>query len=403
MAGLMACDLAAAQAQAPLPGEVVQTPTEDPVAEAPIRLGVVGLRPRFSLSNLGVDTNVFNSVENPQSDFTFTTSPHLDLWMRTQRGLLSASGQLDLVYFNEFASERSINGYGALGYQYRFNRLRPFVDFSALNARERPGYEIDVRARRFEDTINLGVELRVASKSFLAVSGRRQQFEYDGDAVFNGQPLNQSLNRTLEAVDLTWRQNLTALTTWIVRLSGEEERFEFEQRRNGDSARVQIGFELGRFALIRGRAIVGYRRLVGAAGGTLPEYSGPTANVNVAYTAPSQTRLALLLNRDIQYSFETQIPYYVQTGWTASLTKRLTGRWDVQVLGGRERLVYRSAEPSTVSGHKDRVDRIGGGVGYQFGDDTRISFDVNSLQRQSEIGGRDYKTIRAGVSVTYGF
>jgi hypothetical protein len=125
--------------------------------------------------------------------------------------------------------------------------------------------------------------------------------------------------------------------------------------------------------------------------------------VNVAYTAPSQTRLALIVNRDIQYSFEVEMPYYVQTGWTASLTKRISGRWDVQVLGGREHLAYRSAVPAIVAAHNDRVDRIGGGVGYQLGDDTRISLDVYSLQRQSEIVGRDYKTIRAGVSVMYGF
>jgi hypothetical protein len=273
VSALTLCGVAAAQTQPQTPPliDIAQRPSEDPVAEAPIRIGVLGLRPRFSLSNLGVDTNVFNSVDNPQSDFTFTASPVLDLWMRTQRGLLSINGQADFVYYNEFASERSINGSGAIGYEYRFNRLRPFVNFSAINARERPGYEIDVRARRFEDTVSLGVELRVASKSFLALSGRRLQLEFDGDAVFDGQPLNQTLNRTLEAVDLTWRQNLTALTTWIVRVSGEEERFEFEQRRNGDSARIQTGFELGRFALIRGRAIVGYRHLVGADGGILPE------------------------------------------------------------------------------------------------------------------------------------
>jgi hypothetical protein len=382
----------------------------DPVAEAPIRLGVVGLAPRFSITNLGVDTNVFNSVTDSQRDFTFTGSPSLDLFMRTQRGLLSVSGRVEFVYFNKFDSERAVNGGGSAQYEYRFNRVRPFVRFGGLNTRERPGYEIDVRARRVETDLETGVDLRVASKSYVALSGRRRQVDYDGDAVFGGRPLNQALNRTLEAVDLTWRQNLTVLTTWVLRASGERERFEFDERRNGDSARVTTGFELGRFALIRGNAFVGYRRLVGAEGGTLPEFSGVTADVDVSYTAPSQTRLALGVNRDVEYSFEIATPYYVQTGWTATLTQRITGRWDVQLTGGRDRLAYQASDPTpqapgpgVVADRLDRIDRVGGGMGYTFGEDMRLGFDVISYQRQSDVIGRDYRTLRAGASVTYGF
>jgi hypothetical protein len=377
-----------------------QTPQTDPVEEAPIRLGVIGLAPTFAVTNLGVDTNVFNSPDNPQSDFTVTGSPGLSLWLRTQRGLLSTSGRIDLVYYNKFSTERSVNGFGSVQYEYRFNRFRPFITFTALNTRERPGYEIDVRARRFENVLTTGVDFRVASKSFLALSGRRQQFDYLGEVEVEGQPLNEALNRTLEAVDLTWRQNLTVLTTWVVRASGERERFEFDERRNGDSARVITGVELGRFALIRGQVFIGYRRLVGTDGGQLPEFSGATADVDVSYSAPTQTRLRLAIKRDLQYSFEIESPYYVQTSWTGTLTQRITGRWDLQLSGGRDYLAYESIP---ASGRRDHIDRVGGGIGYQLGENVRASFDVNSIQRQSDAPGRDFKTLLAGFSITYGF
>jgi hypothetical protein len=386
------------------PTASAQPPTNDPVAEAPVRLGVVGLAPRIALTNLGVDTNVFNSAVDPQRDFTLTGTPSLDLWLRTQRGLLTVNGRLDLVYFNRFASERSVNPRALLTYEYRFNRVRPFVTLSGLSTRERPGYEIDIRARRAETGLEAGLDLRVASKSYLALSGRRRTVDYDGDAVFNGRALNQALNRTLEGVDLTWRQHLTVLTTWVVRASAERERFELEERRNGDSVRVSTGFELSQFALIRGTAFVGYRRLVGAEGGVLPEFSGVTADVDVAYTAPTRTRLALGVARDVQYSFEIVSPYYVQTGWTATLTQRVIGQWDIQLSGGRDRLAYRALDPLDLAAtRRDRVDRVGGGIGYTFGDDMRLGFDVNSIQRQSERPGRAYKTLRAGLSVSYGF
>lgn len=177
-----------------------QPPPNDPVAEAPIRLGVVGLAPRIALSNLGVDTNVFNSPFDPQRDFTMTGTPSIDVWLRTRRGLLSAHAGVDLVYFNRFASERSVNPRGMLTYEYRFNRVRPFVTVLGLDTRERPGYEIDICARRVETGPEAGLDLRVASKSCVTLSGRRRTVDYAGDAVFNGRPLNQALNRTLKGV-----------------------------------------------------------------------------------------------------------------------------------------------------------------------------------------------------------
>src|SRR5688572_2945726 len=82
-------------------------PVVDPVAEAPIRLGAIGLAPRIGLTNVGVDTNVFNEVEDPKQDFTLTASPGMQLWLRLQRGLLSVDGQGDYVYFNKHADQRS--------------------------------------------------------------------------------------------------------------------------------------------------------------------------------------------------------------------------------------------------------------------------------------------------------
>ena len=96
---------------------------KDPVANAPIRLGVLGLGPKVTLVNLGVDTNVFNEVEDPKEDFTFTVAPALDLWMRTGRGLLTLNGKVEFVYFNQYTSERSINPFGSAQYEYRLPRL----------------------------------------------------------------------------------------------------------------------------------------------------------------------------------------------------------------------------------------------------------------------------------------
>ncbi len=379
-----------------------QVPTDDPVASAPVRLGVFGLDPGVSLTNLGVDTNVFNTVDNRQRDLTYTVSPDLSVWLRTGRGLLSVSGAMQFVYFQEFETERAMNSNASGRYEFRFNRLRPYASASTVNAKERPGYEIDIRARRYETDLHAGADFRVASKSTVRLDLRNLDYRFAGDEVFDGQALNEQLNRTLRAVDVSWRQQLTALTNWITHVSRETERFEFNDLRNSDSFRLSSGFELGRFALIRGSAFAGFRKLTPADGGVIPEFTGVTADVDVSYTMPTQTRLGAAVERDVQYSYEDRTPYYIQTGWTATLTQRVTGRWDVQLSGGRDRLAYQ-AIIEAIDARTDFIGRFGGGVGYELGDQIRASFDVSSYHRSSQIPGRDYGGVRAGVSVTYGY
>lgn len=383
------------------PALAQQVPTDDPVASAPFRIGAVGVSPRFTLSDAGIDTNVFNTFFNRQRDFTFTAAPGADLFLRTGRGILSVSGDAQFVYFQKFDTERSINSNATGQYEFRLNRVRPYVSAGTVNSKQRPGYEIDVRARHYETDFKVGSDVRFMSKSTARIEFRKFDYKFAGDAVFGGRPLNQELNRTLTAVDLGWRQRLTALTTWVTRVSRESERFEFEDSRNSGSFRVSSGLELGRFALIRGSAFAGFRKLTAAEGGTLPGFSGITADVDVSYTAPTQTRLGASVDRDIQYSYDVDTPYYVQTGWTATLTQRVTGKWDAQLSGGRDRLAYQS-NVATYR-RKDFVGRFGGGIGYAIRDGVRASFDVQSFYRSSDVPGREYGGVRAGFSMSYGY
>lgn len=387
-----------ASAQSPFP-----TPADDPVATAPIKFGALGLGPRVQVSNVGVDSNVFNEAVAPKSDFTATVTPLLNLWLRTRRGLLSVNGSLDLVHFNHYSSERSINSRATGQYEYRFNRLRPFVNARTLNTRERPGQEIDIRARHYETAFGGGLDARVFSKGTLGVAYRRTSYSFDGDAVFNGRPLNDVLSRTLDHSEANWRHRLTTQTAWVVRGARERLRFDREPRRNSDGSRISGGFELGERALIRGNAFIGLLDLSPTAGGEFRKFKGLTADVDVAYTAPTRTRLALAVDRDVQYSYDYLEVYYLQTGWTVTVTQRIIGRWDIQLQGGRDRLNFSGIESRATGERIDLVNRFGGGIGFQVRPQTRISFDVRSVQRDSPIPSRMYNTLRSGLSVNYGF
>ncbi len=371
----------------------------DPVAKAPVHFGPFGLAPKFAISNVGKDNNVFNESTNPKDDFTLTTSPGLDLWLRTGKGMFKAAGRVDLTYYTTYANQSSSSSGVTGNYEYPINRLRPFLAFSTLNAKERPGYEINTRVRRYEDGQTAGLDFRVASKSYIGFDYQHQSTRYADDAVYAWQELDQTLNRETNSVNGSFKQSLTPLTTFMITTSYEEERFEFQTDRNSNSLRVMAGFDLSQFALIRGSARVGFRSKVAADGGNLPAFRGLIANVDTSYTAPSQTRLTARFRRDVQPSYDPKNPYYVQTGFGLVVTQRVIGKWDVQAGAARDLLGYQT---QLGDGRDDRIDHISGGIGYQLADQVRVSFDVQGLQRLSQIEN-DYRSLRWGFSVNYGY
>ena len=65
------------------------------------------------------------------------------------------------VYFSTYASERAVNHNHRVTFEYPFNRLKPYAGVSFLSTNDRPGYEIDARARHTESAYNAGAELRI--------------------------------------------------------------------------------------------------------------------------------------------------------------------------------------------------------------------------------------------------
>jgi len=56
-----------------------------------------------------------------------------------------------------------------------------------------------------------------------------------------------------------------------------------------------------------------------------------------------------------------------------------------------------------VASRTDVVHSYGGGIGYHFGRDVRIGFNIDHYSRTSDIAARKYDDLRYGTAVTYGF
>lgn len=373
----------------------------DPAEAARFRFGPLWFTPSIAVTSLGTDDNVFNEAVDPKKDTTAAIGPATDLWLRMGRSQLSGKLSGQYLYFQKYDNQRSWNTLADGRWELRLTRLTPFVLGRMANTKDRPGYEIDARARLEERTAGVGTAVRLSAKTWFELTAKRTDIAFD-KASYLGVDIAQQLNRRSNAEAINLKVRLTPLTTFVVRTEAVQDRFDFQQVRDTDSFSVSPGFELRPQALISGEAFAGVRRFR-TLSSDLPDYTGVIAAVKTRYTVAA-TRLALNVSRDLTYSYETERPYYALTDVGVEVTERVTSTWDLVGRTSRQSLAYRNAV--TALDLQKRTDHswiAGAGVGYRVGQTLRLGFDANYYKRTvDEIESRNYKGLRLGASISYG-
>lgn len=379
----------------------------DPRADARMRLGPLYATPALALKEFGVDTNVFNTAEG-QRDFTFTLAPHVTLWVPfARRALLTTTVAADFVYYQTYASERSIDPDVHVRGEVFLNRVTLFVEPSYLRSRQRLNFEVDARAQREERSLGAGASVRIFPKLFIEVAGRHGELAFDADAMFDGTSLQESLNRESRTVSAAIRLELTPLTSIVVRADGGTERFPLSPVRNADTLRITPGVEFKPRALVSGSAYVGFRRFTPLDGAVEP-FRGVVARAGLNYTLKGMTRFGFTAERDVSYSYEPLQPYFVIEGYGLTVRQQIVGRSDVTLGGRRYTYSYRDRLPAVPgAGAPGRVDTIrawSADVGYRFGEGLRLGFGATYHERlSSSVAHRDYRGFRFGTTLDYGF
>ena len=377
--------------------------TADPDAEASVRWGPLSMRSTIALSNLGVDTNVFNRPPATQlpGDFTLTFTPNTNLWLRLGRTWIDGNIRVDWVYFNRYASERGANSRYRVGVTRTLNRVRVTGGAGRASLRDRPNAEIDARSQMFERAFNGEVEVRAFGKTSLGAKTLHRKQTFDKDAVFLGASLAAELDTTTTSNSILVRHALTPLTTLSLELGKEKNRF-FSALRDADSTRLLGVIALQPSALVNGTATIGYRHFV-PHNRDIPSYSGPTAVVNLGYRLFGTSRVGVQIDRDVQFSYDANQPYYLQTGVAWTVQQQIYGPFDVLARISNARMAYRDRVGAVVQ-VSNRVDRsrvIGGGAGYRLGVDKRVGFTIDYVTRNAQVASRAFKGLRYGFSVTY--
>src|SRR5205823_4991174 len=113
------------------------------------------------------------------------------------------------------------------------------------STRDRPGFEIDERARRGENKFQLGGNYKVLVNTGLEVTAKRETIDYDPAAQYRGVNLRNELNEVRTSVAIGINQRLTPLTTATLDVNREHTSFTYDPLRDSDrtEARFSLKFD----------------------------------------------------------------------------------------------------------------------------------------------------------------
>lgn len=360
-----------------------------------LSLGPVRVAPGVVVREIGTDSNVFDEPVDPKEDFVVRVAPDVSLFAKLRFVQLSAYGGGDFSYFNTYDQENSA-GFQVRGRSdFLLSRLRPFVAGGRTRLRERPNGEIDVRANRIEDEISGGVAFDISRYGVVYGAAYQHRTEFK-DAFEEDVDLARSLNRESTEYSGGFRTELTPFLAFIASAGVRDDQFQGDPIRNAEATFVGGEFRMASEAIVSGTAAISYTdfRPVNPVART---FKGILGAANLTYRIPEIGRISVQALRRNEYSFDADDAYYIENTVTLSYTQILMGGVDAQVRGSKSLFDY--GFTATSPARHDRFDLLGGSLGYNLRNRTRLSLNYEYSQRRSpQLAERNYDRRRIYAS-----
>ncbi len=369
-----------------------------------VRFGAATITPSIHLTSIGIDTNVFNlsGTERRPGDFTATVEPQVEALVKTTRLMLRVTSLADFVYYRKYASERSINPRTNVTIERRLSsHLSLYGQGDVGFSKTRTGLEIDARARQLGGSGMGGVRLR-GRKLEVDLSGGYSQTRFASNARFMDVRLADTLDRTSKGLSAIVRYRATPYTAFTIGGEQTATRFRFSSVRDIDSTRVSAGVQFSPRAMVSGDAGFGYT-VARPRDPVMPRFSGFTPRVGLSYRLLDTTTFAASAQRDLEFSFQPERPYYVYVTYEGSVRQAVAHVFDVGGAVQYSILSYRSfTGPDAIrtDAGDDRLRSVMGLLGFPVTKRVRVELYGGTWKRLS--ADRPYRTVRSGVQVTVG-
>jgi GT2 family glycosyltransferase len=370
-----------------------QTQTADPSDTALQHLGPFAFNPGFVFST-GYDTNAYREAGSKPNVETYAV-PQIDGWVNIGRLRSNLFGAIELVRFAHSNGARN-HQYGARN-EWQGARLMPYIDFSSKHTNANPtGFEVGRKSMRIENDTKAGLRTALGARVIASAFYRLTKTNWDADAVYQTSSLREKLNRTDKAIGVTMEVALTPLTT--VRFVGDTNKseFVFSPIRNGSGYRFGPGVTIRGPAAIVGNAEVAVRSFRSDTSGV--NFKGIVSDVMLSRAFPSGTFVAFRFDRDLQFSYDPSLKYFIARSIELALIQALGEQFAVQAFVARHNLTYNVADPGSVP--VSDVNEYGVAIGRRIGRVLRVGMSAESA---SAGGNQPWTERRITAFLTYGF
>jgi hypothetical protein len=372
---------------------------EEPPEVVLYRLGPVLVNPRFTVPEIGRDSNAFNDATAPKDDFIVKFVPEIDFFSDLGVLRVSVRSSSTFTYFHRYESERSVAEQLRGRVTARLSRFRPWVGAANVRSNERTS-EIDARATRVDREVAAGVHFDVSPLAALTVAANRVAVRFDGDEVFRDTALATALDRNSDTVSASLKFQATPFTALTFRGYTSKDTFDFAAGRDSRAQGGDVEVSFGPEAVIRGRLGVGFRRQE-SDDPTVSTFQGITARGGITTVLVWHAILGVDYVRDVQYSFDRNEGYYLENGVNLVYTQRIGGPFDVQGRISRQGLDYTATDIGT--GRTDVQWTYHGGIGYSLESGSRFGISYEFADRESALTDRQFSRRRLFGSFSYEF
>jgi hypothetical protein len=390
-----------------------ETPPASVTARRPgrFRLGPFYLTPTFHIGTIGLDTNVFYTATDHQTDISASGGPGLGLVLPLgASGRFFANGNLDYLYFVKTESQRRLRGDANTGLDFKGSRTVFHLEESYAETFGRPSYEVDERIAQTEEATSLDLKRRLFGRIAIRLFGRRSRQETAEGSDYLGNDLTTTLTqdvyRALGGLDYA----ISVKTSFVVEAQQDWNRFPLDHSRDLDTLRIWTGFRTDSTALLAGQALVGVAWF-GPPGTPDLKERRTIADVTVTWKASPKTSVIGHYTRDLATSaFDVSgpTPTVFNERYGLRFEKDLVGNLNVRVYGTITAFVTNGAitidlpEQGPVTAVRDdRVREAGIDVGYRFRPRFRVGVVATYTERQSNFDYFGIEGLLIGASVQY--
>jgi hypothetical protein len=385
-------------------------PADDDGPEQPKQhhIGKITFTPRILLKSAGVETNVFQTLQDPVRDDIAVISPRVDGFAPlSDHTRVSGMGFLEQYYYRQNAQERATNFYGEGEVVGDYGPWVLKGGGGGGQFTERLSVEVGDLLTHQEERAHAGATLKVSRRISATVQASGETYTYSPGVFRYGGNIKDALDRRTLLGAAQLRYTLTSLTTAVVGAEVQNDNFPSQPPvfpRDHQSYRYVGGLELADRAMVSGRVLAGVREFPGTLAEGIVPYTGPVVSADLTAPVLHVLRLHGVGERDVQYGANIVVfgpsPYrntFILTRYLGDGLVDLPWNLTAFAGGGFEQadylLPYPVPETSVFAKRLDHRWSSQAGLYRRFGNTLKIGGHIGWVRRVSTVTLYSYEDV----------